>query len=88
VDTNDYVIWSENIGFDNGQGAGDVTTLLMGDVNEDGRINYFDFQIISDEAAAAGAPLNAVPEPVSGVMLGAGGLAIAALGRKRRRRAL
>jgi hypothetical protein len=87
VGLGDYQIWSDNLGFDNGQGAGDVTTLLMGDVNSDGRVNYFDFQIISDEAAAAGAPLNLVPEPISSVMLSLGGvLAMTALGRTRRRR--
>ena len=71
VDDRDYLIWSDNVGFNNGQGAGDVTTLLIGDVNQDGRINYFDFQIISDEAAATGMPLQliSVPEPSSSLLL-------------------
>jgi hypothetical protein len=86
VGVSDYQIWSDNLGFDNGQGAGDVTTLLMGDVNADGRVNYFDFQIISDEAAAAGAPLLAVPEPMSSLMLSVGTAAALSFCRRTRRR--
>ena len=68
VDIDDYQIWSTNVGFDNGLGQGDVGTLLQGDVDENGRVNFFDFVVIRDEAAAAGV---AVPEP--------GGLALCAL---------
>jgi hypothetical protein len=85
VGESDYLIWSGNVGFDNGQGAGDVTTLLMGDVNEDGRINYFDFQIISTEAAVAGAALNLVPEPASTTLLAIGALVTASVLRRERR---
>ena len=55
-------------------GGGDAISLLMGDVDGNGRINYFDFQIINDEAAAAGNPLQLVPEPGSAVLLLCGAL--------------
>ena len=87
VDANDYLIWSENVGFNNGQGSGDVSSLLLGDVNDDGRINYFDFQVIADEAAVAGAALDlaTVPEPTTAGLLVGGWLLC--LGVLRRRRA-
>lgn len=65
VDQGDYVIWSSNSGFDNQFGFGDPSTLLLGDVDGNGRINFFDFQIISDEAAAGGVALQVIPEPAS-----------------------
>ncbi len=84
ADLDDYLLWSDNVGFDNGQGAGDVTTLLRGDLDQNGRVNYFDFQIINDAATVAGAPLNlaAVPEPsaLASLMLG-----MVLVGWKRRR---
>lgn len=83
VDQADYVIWSSNAGFDNQFGFGDPSTLLLGDVDGNGRINYFDFQIISDEAAAGGAALQAIPEPTSAGLL-AVSLGLAALRVRRR----
>ncbi len=84
VDISDYLIWSDNVGFDNGQGAGDATTLLRGDVDGNGRVNFFDFQIIRDIAAQNGAPLNVpVPEPTSGVLLAIGLFAVQHLRRQK-----
>ncbi len=65
VDAQDYDIWSQNIGFDNGLGVGDASTLLRGDVDQNGRINFFDFQIIRNEAGGN----VAVPEPGSVTLL-------------------
>ncbi len=83
VDQADYLIWSSNSGFDNQFGFGDPSTLLLGDVDGNGRINFFDFQIISDEAAAGGAALQAIPEPASAGLLGVT-LGLAALRVRRR----
>lgn len=67
ADMDDYQIWSDNVGFNNELGAGDVTTLIMGDVDFNGRIDFFDFAEIANAAAAAGAALDLnslnVPEP-------------------------
>ena len=49
VDEADYAIWSENSGFDNGLGAGDGSTMLRGDVDQNGRVNFFDFWLIQNE---------------------------------------
>ena len=69
ADMNDYMIWSTNAGFNNTFGVGDVTTLVKGDVNNDGRIDFFDFTEIAAAASAAGAALNlgdrGVPEPTA-----------------------
>ncbi len=62
VDQIDYDQWSANVGFDNGQGVGDFTTLVRGDVDQNGRINFFDFEIIRNEAMAVGNVI-AIPEP-------------------------
>ncbi|MCP4190085.1 MAG: LamG domain-containing protein [Planctomycetaceae bacterium] len=72
VNQDDYLIWSDNVGFNNDLGAGDVSTLVQGDVDQNGRINFFDFQIIAEQAAAAGAELQLVPEPTSLTLLGLG----------------
>lgn len=50
VNAVDYGIWSQNVGFDNGLGAGDLSTLVLGDLDQNGRIDFFDFQIIFDES--------------------------------------
>jgi hypothetical protein len=68
ADQEDYEIWSANAGFNNTFGAGDVTTLVKGDVNNDGRVDFFDFTEISTAVAAGGGSLNfsgGVPEPHS-----------------------
>ena len=53
VDAADYTIWSSNSGFDNELGAGDGATLLMGDVDQNGRINFFDYWLIQNEVNEA-----------------------------------
>jgi hypothetical protein len=72
ADVNDYMIWSTNAGFNNTFGAGDVTTLVKGDVNNDGRVDFFDFTEIAAAVAAAGGSLNlgegGVPEPTAFVL--------------------
>jgi hypothetical protein len=72
-DADDYRIWSENVGFDNGFGVGDPGMLLLGDANQSGVIDLHDFLIINQAAlnppmpaAAAGA---GVPEPTSVALL-------------------
>jgi hypothetical protein len=67
ADRDDYLIWSQNIGFDNTLGQGDLSTLFRGDVDQNGRVNFFDFDIILHEAAAAGITI-AVPEPSVGIL--------------------
>lgn len=78
VDQADYDIWSANAGFDNGFGQGDLITLNQGDVDGNGKIDFFDFNFIAQGAAAAGVALRlggeVVPEPTSAVLLLAGGL--------------
>jgi hypothetical protein len=66
ADQDDYNIWAMNAGFNNTFGVGDVTTLVKGDVNNDGRIDFFDFTQISTAVAAGGGSLvlsGGVPEP-------------------------
>ena len=86
VNTDDYFVWSANVGFDNGLGVGDTNTLFIGDVDQNGRVNYFDFEIIRTEAAAAGTPI-AVPEPGACCLLLCGLIAITCLHRNTCRRA-
>jgi hypothetical protein len=71
VNNDDYAIWSTNIGFNNAMGFGDPTTLLLGDVDNSGDIDLFDFRVIQQEALAAGTPLTfgTVPEPGSILLL-------------------
>lgn len=83
VNESDYETWVRNAGFDNGLGAGDVTTLLNGDLDQNGRINFFDFQIIRAEAAANGVMLAAIPEPSSSVLCGLSVVGLLALRRTR-----
>lgn len=59
VNIDDYLVWSENVGFDSGLGGGDGNTLRMGDVDQNGRIDYHDFEIIVTEAGRA---VDAAPE--------------------------
>lgn len=68
VDQADYDAWSENMGFDNSQGVGDFSSLFLGDVDQNGAVNFFDFEVIRDVALAAGTPI-AVPEPSAGSLL-------------------
>jgi hypothetical protein len=76
VDDKDYQIWSTNSGFDNGLGYGDPSTLLLGDLDQNGRINYFDFQIIADQAVLNGVVLNVIPEPSTGLLALLGSLSL------------
>jgi hypothetical protein len=80
ADNDDYLIWSANVGFNNELGAGDVSSLLRGDLDGNGRINFFDFQILA-EAVNAG-PVNGVPEPTSATMLVIGLLALTRRARR------
>jgi hypothetical protein len=87
-DPDDYRIWSENVGFDNGFGTGDPGLLLLGDANQSGLIDLHDFIIINQAAlnppppgAAAGI---GTPEPTSLLLL-ALGAAMVSLYRKRDR---
>jgi hypothetical protein len=84
VNQADYDVWSMNVGFNNTFGVGDLTTLVKGDLDGNGKIDFFDFRIISRAAGAGGVTLNlGVPEPASGILL-----AVAALvGLASRRRA-
>lgn len=70
VNDADYNIWSINFGFDNDLGFGDPNSLRMGDVDNSGDVDLFDFRIIQQQALAAGTPLSvAVPEPGSVLLL-------------------
>jgi hypothetical protein len=86
ADQTDYDIWSANAGFDNGFGQGDLITLVKGDLDQNGKVNFFDFHIIAREAAASGAALTlsngGVPEPASAALLLVG-LGAACLVRRR-----
>jgi hypothetical protein len=68
VNQSDYNVWSMNVGFNNTFGQGDLTTLVKGDLDGNGKIDFFDFRIIARQAAAAGVSLS-VPEPASGVLI-------------------
>lgn len=81
VDQLDYDAWSNNVGFNNGLGAGDSSTLLRGDVDQNGIVNYFDFVIIRREAAAAGVAI--VPEPSTFALCAFGAVAWICLRRRR-----
>lgn len=74
VNQADYMVWSNNVGFDNGLGVGDFSTLFRGDADQNGRVNFFDLEIIRNEAAAGGVAIT-VPEPSS-----LWGLALCSLG--------
>ena len=82
VNVLDYIVWSNNVGFDNKQGFGDSTTLIQGDVDQNGRINFFDFQIIADQAAANGNDLVLVPEPTSSLLFCLGAVFLLRLRRR------
>lgn len=83
VDADDYEIWSENVGFNNGFNDGDIGTLFLGDVDTNGTVDFFDFRIIQREAAAAGNSLFvATPEPAAGALVA---LAAGLLFTRRRR---
>lgn len=90
ADQDDYEIWSANAGFNNTFGAGDVTTLIKGDLNNDGRVDFFDFKIIANAVAAGGGTLDLssgnVPEP-SALMLVACAAAAGGIARRPRRNA-
>jgi hypothetical protein len=76
VNQTDYNIWSTNVGFNNTFGQGDLTTLVKGDLDVNGIVDFFDFRIIARQAAAAGVTLS-VPEPASAALIAV--LAIAGL---------
>lgn len=84
VNASDYQIWSQHLGFDNGFGLGDPTTLLQGDVDQSGVIDLYDYQIIRTAALASGngsAVFGVVPEPTSLVLVLAGVACLAATRR-------
>jgi hypothetical protein len=86
ADQADYNIWSTNAGFDNTFGAGDLTTLIKGDVDQNGRINFFDFRIIAGAANAAGIALSVgVPEPSAAALVAMAMLAACSFFTRRRR---
>lgn len=80
----DYDSWSENVGFSNGLGVGDVSTLFRGDVDQNGSVNFFDFEIIRNEAVAAGNAI-AIPEPSAHWLLMSASLGLLLLRRNRTR---
>lgn len=86
ADQDDYLIWSENVGFDNGFGAGDVTTLFIGDLDANGKVDFFDFALIARGVEAMGGSLvigdATVPEP-SGLLIVALTAAGMLVGRRR-----
>jgi hypothetical protein len=70
VNQADYAIWSTNAGFDNTFGLGDLTTLVKGDLDNNGKIDFYDFRIIARQATAAGETLVLnVPEPAGAALL-------------------
>jgi hypothetical protein len=70
VNQTDYNIWSANAGFNNTFGVGDLTTLVKGDLDNNGKIDFYDFRIIARQAAGAGVTLVlGVPEPASVALL-------------------
>jgi hypothetical protein len=87
ADQDDYNIWSANAGFNNTFGLGDVSTLVKGDLNNDGRVDFFDFTEIATAVAAGGGSLDLssgnVPEPHS-LALAAGAALAWGAGRRRR----
>lgn len=83
VNQQDYDIWSMNAGFNNGFRTGDPGTLLNGDVDQNGRIDLADFNIIQREARAMGnALVFGVPEPTSCCLMLVFGVGL--LSRRRR----
>ena len=68
MDQDDYAVWSDNVGFNNEQGVGDISTLYQGDVDDNGRVDFFDLLIIRELAMQAANPQMAVPEPTSLLM--------------------
>lgn len=83
VDQADYLVWSQNVGFDNGLGVGDFSTLFRGDADQNGRVNFFDFEIIRNEAAAGGVAIT-VPEPSTIWLLLLSSLGILSIARSAR----
>jgi hypothetical protein len=81
----DYQAWSMNVGFNNNLGAGDPFTLLRGDLDANGRVNYFDLQLLIGFAEANGTPLPpwVVPEPTGTVLLMLGVLSLVGFRRRR-----
>ena len=84
VTQSDYEKWSENVGFDNGLGVGDFSTLFRGDIDQNGRVNFFDFEIIRQEALASGNAI-AVPEPLNSSALVLGFISCLIVRRNSRR---
>lgn len=87
VDQADYDQWSANVGFNNDQGVGDVSTLFRGDVDQNGRVDFYDFQIIRDLAAESANAIT-IPEPSTGLMAMFAVLGGMLFRRSRRRRVL
>jgi hypothetical protein len=87
-DPDDYQIWSQNVGFDNGLGLGAPGTLVLGDANQSGVIDLHDFLIIN-QAALAPPPPGAgagggTPEPTSLVLLALAAAMVSLCGSRRR----
>lgn len=87
ADQTDYNIWSANAGFNNTFGLGDVSTLVKGDLNNDGRVDFFDFTEIAAAVAAGGGTLDLssgnVPEPHTLVLMACGALVVCLRRRER-----
>ena len=81
VNQTDYNIWAMNVGFNNTFGQGDLTTLVKGDLDGNGKIDFYDFRIIARQAAAVGATLS-VPEPASCALLLSASIAVIACRRR------
>jgi hypothetical protein len=88
ADQDDYNIWSTNVGFNSGLGSGDPSTLLIGDLDQNGRVNYFDFIEIVAAARAEGNQLvlGSIPEPSALILVAAAALCCAVGTRKSRLR--
>jgi hypothetical protein len=86
ADILDYQEWSKHVGFNNNLGAGDPFTLMMGDLDQNGRVNYFDFELLKEITANNGnpLPLEAIPEPAAAALAATALLLLAGFVRRSR----
>lgn len=78
----DYGLWSDNVLKDNGLGLGGITDRGLGDVDGNGRVNFFDLTDIRDGTTAGDvAPI--IPEPSTGLLLMVSLLGIFGVNRRR-----